>query len=111
MSQIKVVFNNLPDLAAALGTNGDAIVAATAEAIAGQAKGAVPVDTGELQGSITVAQAGNCHYTVTAGTDHAKYVEYGTARHGGPRPFMVPAAHAAEPAYVAAMGAILGAAG
>lgn len=37
-----------------------------------------PVDTGELQGSITLEKIGPSHYAIVADSDHAAYVEFGT---------------------------------
>jgi HK97 gp10 family phage protein len=53
------------------------------------AKGLVPVKTGALRDSIE-ASADGLTGTVTAGTDHAEYVEDGTSVMA-PQPFMRPA--------------------
>lgn len=42
-------------------------------------QGRTPVDTGELRGSET-ATAGGLQLTLTAGTDHAGFVEFGTRK-------------------------------
>lgn len=105
-NQIRVVFNNLPQLAAALGTNADRIVEATANAIAADAAGSAPHLTGALAGSIKASKVGQNHYRVTTGVDYAVYVEMGTG-HGPAQPYMVPSAHNAEPGFVAAMAGVV----
>ena len=104
---VRVVFNNLGKIAADLGVQGEQIVAATAQAIAAPAQANAPVLTGELRGSITAHSVGPEHWQVTAGTDHALYVEYGTAKHGAAQPYMTPAGEAARPTFVAAMQHII----
>ena len=51
-------------------------------------QGRTPVDTGELRGSET-ATAGGLQLTLTAGTDHAGFVEFGTRKMAA-QPFMRP---------------------
>jgi HK97 gp10 family phage protein len=96
-ASIRIVFNNFPQLIDGMPGAADQVVRETAEAIEATAKAMVPVASGELQGSINAHPAGPAHWQVEAGTDHALYVEYGTAKHGGPRPYMNPAAHQNEP--------------
>lgn len=62
---------------------------AAAEAVCKRAKELCPVDTGRLQASISVSQDGNGAY-VSAGTDYAPYVEFGTSK-AAAQPFLVPA--------------------
>lgn len=49
----------------------------------------VPVDTGRLRASIRTEVSGNT-ITLSAGTDYAEYVEFGTFKMN-PQPFMRPA--------------------
>ncbi len=97
--RVVVVLNNFPRIAAELPVKAEAIVAATAQAIAGAASAGAPRLTGELAGSIQAHSVGLAHWEVTANSGHAAYVEYGTAKHGGPQPYMVPAAHQEEPNF------------
>jgi HK97 gp10 family phage protein len=50
----------------------------------------VPVETGELQESIEVERTDEKTVVVSAGTDHAEPVEFGTV-HMAAQPFMLPA--------------------
>lgn len=82
---------------------GDAAAAAVAEQVADLARAMVPVETGELRDSIVVTDEG-----VTAGTDHAVYVEFGTYKMPA-EPFMRPAADEAdESAAVRAASSVFG---
>lgn len=52
----------------------------TSNKIERTAKELVPVDTGDLKNSIT-AKGGGLKYEITADTDYAAYIEYGTKPH------------------------------
>lgn len=62
-----------------------------AEVCAEAARGAAPVDSGELRSSISAASAGALSAQVTASAGHAAMVEYGTSRML-PQPYLQPAA-------------------
>ncbi len=82
-----------------------AIMAAAGEAVAGDARSLCPVDTGRLRGSISVS-AGSNSAVVSANTDYAAYVEFGTSKMAA-QPFMVPAALNASGKIAAAAAAAL----
>lgn len=63
-----------------------------------------PVDTGTLQGSIA-AEVDGLAAEVTATTDYADYVEYGTSRMR-PQPYMNPALDKNTPVLEKALGAV-----
>ncbi len=67
-----------------------AVMAAAGEAVANEARSMCPVDTGRLKGSISVS-AGGSGAVVSADTDYAAYVEFGTSKMAA-QPFMAPAA-------------------
>lgn len=67
-----------------------------------------PVDTGELRGS-EAAQVGDKQLTLTAGTDHAGYVEFGTSKMAA-QPFMGPTVNGAAGQVGAAITAACSAA-
>lgn len=52
--------------------------AATARAIAEDARDMAPIDTGRLSSSIRVVRRGTYTWWVTVGTDYWSYMEYGT---------------------------------
>lgn len=65
----------------------------TAQDVEMTAKQLVPVDTGALRGSITASGSG-LSYDITASTDYARHIEFGTSRHiisGNPYLFWDPA--------------------
>ncbi|MGE0541213.1 MAG: HK97-gp10 family putative phage morphogenesis protein [Dehalococcoidia bacterium] len=62
---------------------------------------ATPVDTGELRGSEN-ASAGAKELRLTAGTDHGKFVEFGTRKMAA-QPFMRPTVEGASGAVASAI--------
>lgn len=64
------------------------IIAAGADAVCESAKSICPVDTGELQSSISVYTEGD-RAEISANTDYASYVEFGTSKMA-PQPYLVP---------------------
>lgn len=72
-----------------VGERAAALVADNAAGMADLARSAVPVDSGELRGSISSAADGS----VTASAPHAAMVEYGTSRMAA-QPFILPSARA-----------------
>lgn len=76
-------------------------IAEGAEQIAGGARARVPVDSGELAGSIKVHLGDDgMSAVVEAAAEHAKFVEFGT-RQTPARPFLLPAFEEAKPKIVA----------
>lgn len=104
---VRIVFDILPEILTKLGVDADQVVAATAEAIASQASAAAPRLTGTLASSIGASQVGQAHWQVSDNVRYAAYVEYGTAKHGGPQPYMTPAAHNEEPNFMARMQGLI----
>lgn len=106
--QIKIVYNNLPKIAARLPEAVSEIVRKTAKDVEAGAKVVVPVDTGTLKRSIKTDMVSRTQAIVSANTDYAVYVEYGHEKrnHKGrveERPFMRPAAEKAKPGFLAAL--------
>jgi HK97 gp10 family phage protein len=104
MSSVNVLFDNFPAIISAARVKAEKAVADTAKEVETTAQGLVPVDTGKLHDSIQAQKVGAERWTVTANIRYAQYVEYGTKNHGGPQPYMTPAAHQAEPFLAEAMG-------
>lgn len=95
--------SRIPQIAADLDNQLDEVARYTAEAIAAQAKGRVPVDSGNLKRSIHVDRKGEAEYAVVAGDDDAFYghmVEFGTSN-TPPHPFLIPAAESQRQDYEA----------
>ena len=94
--------NNFAALARSVAEKVGEITALCAENTAQRARELCPVDTGRLQASIT-AQSEGASARVSADTDYAAYVEFGTSRMAA-QPYLVPAliGSAGEAASVAA---------
>jgi HK97 gp10 family phage protein len=91
--------NGFAALAAGLKPKAHALVAADdRREIRDSAKAVVPVDTGALQASIESHMENDTHGVVSANTDYAGYVEYGTTR-APAQPYMHPSFDAARPAF------------
>jgi HK97 gp10 family phage protein len=102
-----VEFDRFPEIAAKMPGQASKVVRTTAFVIEARAKTLVPVDTGTLKSSIsTTVEDGGLSAIVAPHTDYAAHVEFGTRRMS-PRPYMIPAAEAALPAYVDAMTQML----
>ena len=87
-----VVYNRLPQIAAAAKPVVEAAVAKTALDIETIAKELVPVDTGYLMNSIAAAKERELTWRVTAHAEYAIYIEMGTRRKNGEaRPYLDPA--------------------
>jgi HK97 gp10 family phage protein len=80
--------------AAALGGLKDAAGELAAAAVAERAVELVPVDTGELRGSISHRREGE-GWAVVASAPHASYVEYGTSKMAA-QPYLQPAAQGVD---------------
>ena len=74
-------------------------VVPTARAILAAARSRVPVRTGALKASLAMQVGKSGTARVSAGTDHARHVEFGTSRTHA-QPFMTSAAHGEEQNYV-----------
>ncbi len=79
----------LERLAERIENNAGGIVSAIGERVMQSAKEACPVDTGALRDSIKMSVQGN-RAVVSANTDYAGYVEFGTSKMPA-RPYLVPA--------------------
>lgn len=71
-----------------------------------EAQDIVPVDTGDLKGSIITVIESGTQASVIAAAEYAGYVEYGTYKMAA-QPFMMPAAEIAGTAFLAALQAAL----
>lgn len=81
-------FNNLPGAPGKVTKAIGEAFGELAPQLLSEMQGRTPVDTGELRGSET-ATAGGLQLTLTAGTDHAGFVELGT-RYMAAQPYMRP---------------------
>jgi HK97 gp10 family phage protein len=94
--------------AATTGLRAQAVVRKTAYDIEGTAKNLVPVDTGNLKGSIghsdarSVGRSGTLAIEIGPTANYGAFVEMGTSRMA-PQPFMGPAADTHAPAFEQAM--------
>lgn len=87
--ELKVVFDNLPRIAAGLQPTVDALIAAELEQGRREAREAAPVRTGRLRDSIVVERVMG-GFALVAGVFYAILVELGTRFVPG-RPFLLPA--------------------
>ena len=83
-----------------------AVFAAAGEAVADEARTMCPVDTGNLRDSIAVS-AGDSGAQISANTDYAAYVEFGTYKMAA-QPFLVPALINSADKIVAAAAKAIG---
>lgn len=103
--EVRVVFNRLPDVAAQMKSDGEALVQKTADDIVTDAQDRAPVRTGALRDGIHRTGSG-MQAKVESAAPYSTYVEYGTSRMGA-QPFFWPALEANRPIYLAAWRAIL----
>ena len=101
-----VVYNRLPQIAAAAKPAVEAALAKTAFDVENLAKDAAPVDTGNLMGSIGAAKERELTWRVTAHAEYAIYVEMGT-RHMSAQPYLEPSLASGADSLVKAMKVIL----
>lgn len=94
---MKRLIKRLTALPDGLMKQAEAAAASAAAHAAEIARGLVPVDTGELKGSISSSPAPG-GAVMTASVPHAAMVEYGTSKMP-PQPFMLPAAHASADVF------------
>lgn len=96
-SEIRRLAASLTNVGARTGILAQAVVRKTAKDIEATAKNLVPVDTGNLKGSIgtsdlrTVGQSGGLSAEIGPTAEYGAFVEFGTSRMA-PRPYMGPAA-------------------
>lgn len=74
----------------------------TTAGVENRARELAPERTGTLKASIQ-SSVGGLQGRVFTDLRYAPYVEFGTAQHGGPQPFLIPAAEEWEKKYVAIM--------
>ena len=99
---VTIQFNKFPEIAAALPEKTRAVVKKASFDVEGQGKNRVPVDTGALKNSIsTEFEDGGLTGIVAPHTDYALFVELGTRRQSA-QPYLIPAAEAVRPAFIAA---------
>ena len=101
--EINVTYSgSLEALAAQIEERVGEAVAAGAEAVAENARSVCPVDTGALRDSISVSLGAE----ISANTDYAAYVEFGTSRMAA-QPYLVPSLLGNENAVLSAMAAAI----
>lgn len=101
-TSIHVTANVLPEFMARIPKEIGDVVAKAGFDCQAEAKAIVPVDTGNLKGSITTEKEGDFTAIVSANTDYAGYVEYGTYKMAA-QPYMMPAAEIVGPQFVQAI--------
>ena len=81
--QIDINYDNgLSDIANNIENNFADIIGQGAQTVCESAKSLCPVDTGRLQSSINVQPGGNTA-VISADTEYAVFVEFGTSKNGG----------------------------
>lgn len=106
--QLRQLSADIAKAAATTGAKAQVVVRKTAYDIERAAKNKVPVDTGNLKGSIghsdarSVGRSGTLAIEIGPTASYGAYVEFGTSRMA-PQPFMGPAADQHAPAFEQAM--------
>jgi len=96
-SEVRRLAASLANVGARTGILAQGAVRKTAKDIEATAKSKVPVDTGNLKGSIgtsdlrRVGQSGNLSVEIGPTAEYGEFVEFGTSRMA-PQPYMGPAA-------------------
>lgn len=98
--------SRLPQLEAQLVAKAQQGVQKAANDVESHAKGVAPVDTGNLRSSIQSESTGALSAVVNAGAEYGIYQEYGTYKMAA-QPFMVPAAEAVRPQFIAYMSRLV----
>ena len=89
--QIDINYDNgLSDIANNIENNFADIIGQGAQTVCESAKSLCPVDTGRLQSSINVQSGGNTAVVISADTEYAVFVEFGTSKMAA-QPYLVPA--------------------
>jgi len=103
----EIRFNNMPKLAGLARQRAAEAVQVAANNIEGHAKKVVPVETGNLKGSIQAQPVSALTWEVgSRDVEYAAHVEYGTHHktyHIPAQPYMRPAAELVRPAFIKAM--------
>lgn len=107
LSEVVQVSNRIATSGGRVGAAASAVLRKTAFDIEADAKALAPVDTGNLQNSISTSIEGDGRYgTMTAEigptAEYGIYQEYGTSTQPG-KPYMVPAFERRYPGYEAAL--------
>lgn len=106
MSGVKIIFNDLPKIAANYRSQAGKEVAKAAIAIEAQTKANIReqdlIDTGFMFNSVQAEPVQPFEWRVSVGAEYAPYHEYGT-RHIPARPFFTPAISAIRPQFFANM--------
>lgn len=100
-----LLFNRIPEYAAQVKSEGEALVKRSAEAIVDGAQQRAHVITGEMRDSIHTEGSG-MDMKVVVGAKQGIFEEYGTVRRPA-HPFFWPAAEAERPNYTAGWRSIL----
>lgn len=109
VSQIVDLAVDLDRIAADVPRRSSLVVRKSATDVEAHAKARTPVDTGYLRGSIGAdhGRDGNLTYSDIGPTaDYGPHVEFGT-RNQAPQPYMMPAADAVTPSFVAGVEAVM----
>lgn len=96
------VQSNIKEIVAGMRGKATLAVRKAAKDVQGQAKGGAAVDTGFMRSNIRTMAQGKYASEVISHAEYSVYVEYGTYKMGA-QPFMVPAAEAVRPSFIAAM--------
>lgn len=111
IEEINTIAETLRRKNGSIGTQGSAVLRASAFQVEATAKLFCPVDTGHLKGTIGPprfsgdGRHGAMEAAISATAEYARYVEWGTSRMA-PRAFMGPALDRVGPSFVAACHAI-----
>ena len=95
---VRVVFNNLPKIAAALPDSIIGTVRDAALKCETYAKALAPVDTGALRTSIKAVPVAETEWEIAPNTEYDIYVEFGTRKMAA-QPYMRPAAEKIRKEY------------
>lgn len=93
-SRVRIEYNHMNAVIDTLFPQADNAVKSYCDSAQAFARSIVPVRTGHLKESITVAATGLLEYEVFTDVEYARFVEWGT-RFMRAQPFMTPAAQAA----------------
>lgn len=105
-SGVFVVFNVLPEIAAAFPVKAAAAVATAAHAIEAAAKGQAPVDTGALRNSITANPEGALAWVISVGVAYGIFQEFGTYKMPA-HPFLIPAFTRVAPTLISELSSLV----
>lgn len=98
MGNVKVLFNHLPRIKAAMPGAIAQTVSEAAHKCETYAKDVTPVDTGALRASIQAKKLAETEWEIAPNTEYAIYVEFGTRKMAA-QPYMRPAAEKIRKEY------------